>query len=348
MAPLPVQRLTPNMRPFSFTGVDYFGPIVVTVGRRTEKRWVSLFTCLTTRAVHLEVTHSMSTQSCVMAIRRFACRRGMPIQFFSDNGTNFVGASKEVTRKINEDCSDTFTDARTRWSFNPPSAPHMGGVWERLVRSVKEAMKIFDDGRKLTDEVLLTTLAEAEDLVNTRPLTYVPQESAEVEALTPNHFIRGLPSTGGEMWKPAAAEAEALRDNYKRSQSLADKFWKRWLEEYLPSINLRSKWHAESEPIMVGEVVFLADNDNRKTWVRGMVQDVIRSSDGRIRQAIVRTNKGVYRRPVAKLAVPELRDVNSSFLDPAQELRGGAVGTPPAGCTAESTPTPAQGKNSAT
>ncbi|XP_065093120.1 uncharacterized protein LOC135713814, partial [Ochlerotatus camptorhynchus] len=289
MAPLPVQRLTPNLRPFSFSGVDYFGPITVTVGRRTEKRWVSLFTCLTTRAVHLEVTHSLSTQSCVMAIRRFACRRGMPIEFFSDNGTNFVGASKEVTRSINTECCDTFTDARTRWSFNPPSAPHMGGVWERLVRSVKEAMKVFDDGRKLTDEILLTTLAEAEDLINTRPLTYVPQESAEVEALTPNHFIRGLPSTGGDTWKPTTGEAEALRDTYKRSQRLADKLWKRWLEEYLPSINLRSKWHADSEPLMQGEVVYLADGNNRKSWVRGMVQELIRSSDGRIRQAIVRT-----------------------------------------------------------
>lgn len=282
-----------------------------------------------------------------MAIRRFACRRGMPTEFFSDNGTNFVGANKEVTKKISEDCSDTFTDARTRWNFNPPSAPHMGGAWERLVRSVKEAIKVFDDGRKLTDEVLLTTLAEAEDLINTRPLTYVPQESADAEALTPNHFIRGLPSTGGEAWKTTTGEAEALRDSYKRSQWLADKLWKRWLEEYLPSINLRSKWHCETEPIIEGAVVYIADTDNRKCWVRGVVQEVIRSSDGRIRQAMVRTTKGVYRRPVAKLAVPELRDVNSSFLKPAQELRGGAVEAPQAGHTAitsSTSPIPAQNK----
>ncbi|XP_062713981.1 uncharacterized protein LOC134290796 [Aedes albopictus] len=301
-----------------FTGVDYFGPLIVTVGRHTEKRWVSLFTCLTTRAIHLEVSHSLSSQSCVMAIRRFACRRG---------------ASKEVIGSISENCSDIFTDARTKWNFNPPAAPHMGGAWERLVRSVKEAMKVFEDGRKLTDEVLLTTLADVEDMINSRPLTYVPQESAEAESLTPNHFIRGLPSAGRDVFESMTGDAEALRDSYKRSQQLSNKIWKRWLEEYLPSINKRSKWHAESEPITEGDIVFVADEDNRKLWVRGVVQEVIRSADGRVRQAIVRTKKGLYRRAVAKLAVPEIRTVNSGSNESAQESRGGAVEAPPTGNT---------------
>ncbi|XP_038121586.1 uncharacterized protein LOC119770558 [Culex quinquefasciatus] len=224
MAPLPVQRVTPYQRAFSYTGVDYFGPVAVTVGRRSEKRWVSLFTCLTTRAIHLEVVHSLTTQSCVMAIRRFACRRGMPIEFFSDNGTNFQGASKEIVR-VDAECREEFTDARTSWNFNPPSAPHMGGVWERLVRSVKEALKAFDDGRKLTDEVLLTSLAEAEDLINTRPLTYLSTEAGSTEALTPNHFLRGVTTNDrGAQRAESTSPAEALRDYYKRSQLLADCF----------------------------------------------------------------------------------------------------------------------------
>ncbi|XP_065085823.1 uncharacterized protein LOC135707837 [Ochlerotatus camptorhynchus] len=161
MAPLPLARVTPGFQPFSFTGVDYCGPIIVTVGRRSEKRWICLFTCLATRAIHLEVAHSLSTQSCLMAIRRFVCRRGKPIEFFSDNGTNFQGASKQIMQKIEGDCEEELTDSRTRWNFNPPSAPHMGGIWERLVRSVKAALEVLNDGRRLTDEVLLTVLAEA-------------------------------------------------------------------------------------------------------------------------------------------------------------------------------------------
>ncbi|XP_062712992.1 uncharacterized protein LOC134290046 [Aedes albopictus] len=328
MAPLPIQRLTPNMRPFSYTGIDYFGPIMVTVGRRSEKRWVCLFTCFATRAVHLEVAHTLSTQACLMTIRRFACRRGMPIEFFSDNGTNFVGASKEMAKKINVDCCEAFTDARTKWNFNPPSAPHMGGAWERLVRSVKEAMKVFEDGRKLSDEMLLTTLAEAEDMINSRPLTYVPLESAENEALTPNHFVRGFPSNGAEHEHLPTVDAEALRDSYKRSQKLAEKLWQRWLMEYLPTINRRSKWFEETIDIKVGELVYLADSENRKCWVRGVVEEVIKGADNRVRQAIVRTSKGTYRRPVTKLAVPEIRSGNSGLSEPAPELQGGAVEAP--------------------
>ncbi|XP_055523080.1 uncharacterized protein LOC129717248 [Wyeomyia smithii] len=172
MAPLPVQRLTPNLRPFSFVGVDYLGPFDVTVGRRTEKRWIALFTCLVTRAVHLEVAHGLSTQSCLMAVYRFVGRRGWPCEFFSDNGTNLRGASKEVlevVRGIGDDCADQITNARTKWTFNPPATPHMGGVWERLVRSVKEMLTALDDGRRVTDEILQTTIVEAEDIISSRP-----------------------------------------------------------------------------------------------------------------------------------------------------------------------------------
>ncbi|XP_055633231.1 uncharacterized protein LOC129773617 [Toxorhynchites rutilus septentrionalis] len=330
MAPLPAQRVTSNLRPFSFTGVDFFGPIIVSVGRRSEKRWVALFTCLTTRAIHLEVAHSLSSQSCLMAIRRFACRRGFALEFFSDQGTNFVAASKEVMKTIIKDCCEVYTDARTKWSFNPPSAPHMGGAWERLVRSTKQALSVLDDGRRLTDELLLTVLAEAEDVINSRPLTYVPQESADGEALSPNHFLRGYPSSGAEGYPEAADEAAALRDQYKRSQWLAKAFWKRWLLEYLPLINKRSKWHEEREPIQEGEIVYMADDDNRRNWLRGIVVEVIRGLDGRIRQAVIRTTKGTYRRPVAKLAVPEIRNRKSGCSQEfSPDVRGGAVEVPP-------------------
>ncbi|XP_058816793.1 uncharacterized protein LOC131680088 [Topomyia yanbarensis] len=321
MAPLPVQRVTPHRRPFSYTGVDYFGPVTVTVGRRNEKRWVSLFTCLTTRAVHLEVVHSLKTQSCIMAIRRFACRRGMPIEFFSDNGTNFHGASKEVER-VNADCEETFTDGRTRWNFNPPSAPHMGGVWERPVRSVKEALKAFDDGKKLTDEVLLTSFAEAEDLINTRPLTYLSLESGSMEALTPNHFLRVVTAYDGGQTTGPTSEAASLRDNYKRSQLLADSFWKRWIAEYIPTLNQRSKWYTEAEPVECGDLVYIAEGANRKCWVRGLVMEVFKGSDGRIRQAMVKTSNGVLKRPISKLAVLEVQERKSGAKEELPRVTG--------------------------
>ncbi|XP_038106476.1 uncharacterized protein LOC119766148 [Culex quinquefasciatus] len=334
MAPLPDQRLVPNRRPFSFVGIDYFGPINVSVGRRTEKRWVALLTCLTTRAVHMEVAHSLTSQSCIMAIRRFMCRRGVPLEFFSDNGTNFQAVSKELGlqgRQIDIDCAEAFTDARTQWHFNPPSAPHMGGSWERLVRSAKAAMKALDDGRRLTDEVLLTVLAESEEMINCRPLTYLPQASADAEALTPNHFLRGFPSEERKLESVPVDPAQALRDQYKRSQQLGDLLWQRWVKEYIPTINKRTKWYGECQPIAVGDLVFITDASPRRSWTRGIIEQLIHGRDGRIRQAMVRTNKSVLRRPVSKLAVLELGGKSDRGTEPGPELRAGGLLAPQSG-----------------
>lgn len=140
MAPLPAARLSAFERPFSYIGIDFFGPILVKFGRGQTKRWVALFTCMTVRAVHLEVVHTLNTESCIMCFRRFVGRRGAPLEVFSDNGTNFHGAERVLRNEINRGLSETFTNADTKWFFNPPAAPHMGGAWERLVRSVKTAM----------------------------------------------------------------------------------------------------------------------------------------------------------------------------------------------------------------
>lgn len=269
-----------------------------------------------------------------MAIRRFVCRRGPPSEFFSDNGTNLRGASKEivgVVRTIELNCAEEFTNARTKWTFNPPSAPHMGGVWERLVRSIKEALEVLNDGRRLTDEILLTSIIEAEDMVNSRPLTYLSQESPAGEALTPNHFLRGV--SPNEPWAtpPSATTAEALRDSYKRSQQLADEMWERWIREYIPTVNQRTKWFDESKPLRAGDLVYVVEGANRKSWIRGIVEQPIVSGDGRVRQAWIRTTRGVFKRAVVKLAVLEINGGNTGpGLDSGPELRAGEMfGTTP-------------------
>ncbi|XP_055643908.1 uncharacterized protein LOC129780056 [Toxorhynchites rutilus septentrionalis] len=310
MAPLPRSRMAVTMHPFSFVGLDYFGPLEVVMGRRREKRWVALFTCLTVRAVHLEVVHNLTTQSCEMAIRRFVKRYGSPTEFFSDNGTNFVGASRDLMKqiqKINTECADTFTGSRTRWTFNPPSAPHMGGVWERMVRSVKESMTAFTDRKRLTDEVLQTALVEAESLINSRPLTYVSTNvQDDMEALTPNHFLRSC-ALGECMPSRNPVElAETLRNSYRQAQYEADEIWSRWQREYLPTMNRRTKWFTDQKPVAVGDLVYVADTEKRNTWERGIVEEVFIGRDSRVRSAIVRTSSGVKKRPIAKLAVMEL------------------------------------------
>ncbi|XP_055591272.1 uncharacterized protein LOC129743311 [Uranotaenia lowii] len=306
MAPLPKQRMAVGAEAFSYVGLDYFGPLEVSIGRRREKRWVALFTCMTTRAVHLEVAYNLTTESCKMAVRRFVRRRRSPIEIFSDNGTNFVGASRELAlqiRRINEGCADTFTSARTRWVFNPPSAPHMGGVWERMVRSVKVALNTLTDGGRLTDEILNTALVEVEDLINSRRLTYVSTNVKEdPEALTPNHFLKGMSAECLPPRNPIEV-AEALRSKYVRAQQLADGIWNRWQAEYLPKLNKRPKWFNDVRQMQPGDLVFALEDNKRE---RGVVSKVFLGSDGRVRSAAVKTSKGEKTRPVSKLAVLEM------------------------------------------
>lgn len=306
MAPLPRARLTPWVRPFSFVGIDYFGPLQVRVGRSNVKRWVALFTCLSVRAVHLEVAHSLSADSCKLAIRRFIARRGAPSEIYTDNGTNFQGASRELRSEIediNNNLADTFTNTNTKWMFNPPLAAHFGGAWERLVRSVKTALGGLSSSSAPDDETLLTILAEAESIVNSRPLTTIPLKAAGQDVLTPNHFIH-LNSNGVVQPPKTLATTERMsRTNWNLARRQIDQFWARWIREYLPTIALRSKWHQEQKPLKVGDLVIIVNEGVRNGWSRGRVVSVIQGNDGRIRQAMVQTPAGVLRRSVSKLAV---------------------------------------------
>ncbi|XP_053699113.1 uncharacterized protein LOC128746088 [Sabethes cyaneus] len=310
MAPLPVARLSPFVRPFSYTGLDYFGPIPVKVLRSTVKRYVALFTCLTIRAVHVEVAHDLSTESCIDAIRRFVCRRGAPLEIHSDNGRNFCGANNVLREQIKHAetvAASTFTNALTKWVFIPPSAPSMGGSWERLVRSVKVAMAGLTQNRKLSDEGLLTLVIEAESIVNSRPLTYLPLDSEEQDALTPNHFLLG--SSSGVKQPPVhIPDAATLAHNsWNLMQQNLNHFWSRWIREYLPTLTRRTKWFGETKAVEPGDLVVIIDENRRNGWIRGRILQVIVGRDGRVRQAVVQTAGGLYRRPVSKLAVLDVK-----------------------------------------
>ncbi|XP_058467435.1 uncharacterized protein LOC131440300 [Malaya genurostris] len=309
MAPLPAARMKAFVRPFSYIGLDYFGPLPVRIGRSVVKRWVALFTCLTIRAVHLEVVHSLSSESCKMAIRRFIARRGSPVEIYSDNGTNFVGASNDLRwelGKIDRDMAAVFTNTNTQWKFNPPSAPHMGGSWERLVRSVKTALDSMYTCRNPDEETFATILLEAESIVNSRPLTFVSMESSEQEAITPNHFLMMSSSGVTQPSRSLEESQKSLRGNWNLIRVMVDQFWKRWVREYLPTLTRRTKWFTDVAPLKVGDLVMVVEDNRRNGWIRGRILELVTGQDGRSRRAVVQTSTGVLRRPIAKLAKLDL------------------------------------------
>ncbi|XP_065095811.1 uncharacterized protein LOC135717614 [Ochlerotatus camptorhynchus] len=293
--------------PFTHTGLDFFGPIEVSVGRRIEKRWGMLATCLTIRAIHIEVVHSLSSDSCIMAIRNFIARRGTPRRIYSDRDTNFIGALRqleEAATVVNVDeVMKEFVTAETTWSFNPPLAPHMGGSWERLISSVKRNLQKIKPPRNPTDEVLRNLLVEVENIINSRPLAHVPVDDDSAPALTPNHFLLDS-SNGIKPFSTIDDSNAALRQNILASQVLANHIWRRWLSDYMPKITKRSKWFNRTDPITVGDVVVVADPKlPQNCWPKGKVIETLPGKDGEVRSATVRTATGVYVRAATKLAV---------------------------------------------
>lgn len=312
MGDLPQARMAHHQRPFTFCGLDMFGPMEVTVGRRREKRYGALFTCLTVRAVHVELLCSLTTDSLIMALRRMAARRGWPRHLYSDNGTNLRGADKELQRSMleldNEVLKAEAANNSMEFHFIPPLSPHWGGAWERLIRSVKTSLKVILKERAPREEVLSTLLAEVENIVNSRPLSHVSVEPGTPESLTPNHFLIGSTSNLPVIGTFDDSDLY-LKKQWRKAQMLADMFWQRWLKEFLPQLIPRTKWNDEQKPLQVGDLVLVVDPESpRNVWPKGVVQQVFRSKDGRIRQIDVKTKTGIWRRSTARVAPISLSD----------------------------------------
>ena len=306
MADLPAARLRLHKPAFHSTGVDCFGPMLVKVGRRHEKRWGILFKCLTTRAVHLDLLGSMDTDAYLMALRRFIARRGTPAEIWSDQGTNFKGGEREL-REAYANMAPTLqrqlARQRIKFRFNPPAAPHFGGVWEREVRSVKSALYTCVGAQPVQEEVLRTVLLEVEAILNSKPLGYVSADIADIDPVTPNSLLMGRPD--GSLPQVVYPETEILsRRRWRHSQILADQFWSRFIREYLPGLQTRQKWHSTSPELLDKAVVMLTDPQlPRALWPIGHVTEIHRSDDGCIRSADVSIKGHVYTRPVARLVM---------------------------------------------
>ena len=265
MAELQKAKLAYKSPLFTNTGVDYFGPFYVTVRRTTEVRWGFLFTFLTTRAVPVEVVPSMDTSSCVMGVAWFVSRRGTPAMIWSHNGTNLIGAEKELRESIEKwnvvDIAAELAHKGIKRRFNPPSAPHQGGIWEKFVCSFKRVLYTILGTRRLTEEVLNTTFCLVEHALNARPLTPVNADLHDLGAATPNHCLLSNQATG----IPSIVGVDDFdhRKRYARAQSYAKAIWARWLMEYVLALKRRSKWQTPAEQhLKVIDFVWIVEESN--------------------------------------------------------------------------------------
>lgn len=308
MADLPPDRVEAGVAAFTHVGLDYFGPFFVKHRRNREKRYGCLFTCLKTRAVHVEVAHTLDADSFMSALYRFFARRGMPAVIRSDNGKNLIAGERElrgILRSWNQQrITEGLAERSVKWIFNPPDASHMGGVWERQIRTIRRMLAGLVQEQVLTDEALRTLMTIAEGIVNNRPLTAASDDPKDLEVLTPNHLL--ILKTASLPGRDFGPETHYVRQRWKQVLLLANTFWTRWIQSYLPSLRARTKWHRQQRNVQVGDVVLVVDKMlNREHWPLARVVKTFSRYDGLVRSVEVRTATGVFKRPIHRLCLLE-------------------------------------------
>lgn len=312
MGDLPISRVTPS-RPFLSTGIDYAGPFNVRVHNlralRQIKVYLCIFICMTTKAVHFEVVTDLTTDGFIAALTRFVSRRGLCSDIFSDCGTNFVGANT-ILRKLTHDSIRSYeaqekiahyTSPRgINFHFNPPAAPHQGGLWESAVRSAKHHLRRVMGDSVLTLSQFITLTTQVEAMLNSRPLTALSTDPAELSALTPGHFLIGAPLAA--LPEPNLREVPSNRlHHWQLIQAFHQRIWQRWQLEYLHTLQQRSKWTTPQDNLKVNDLVLVHNSTPPLTWPLARITAVHPGSDGMVRVVQLKTSQGTLTRPATKV-----------------------------------------------
>lgn len=301
MGNLPSSRLH-QVKPFQCVGVDFGGPFLITMtrsrGTKYTKAYVCLFICFAVKAIHLELVSDLSSEAFLAALRRFIARRGRCNRIFSDGGTNFRGAYT-LLRTLFRNATEA---ENIDWSFNPPSAPHFGGLWEAGIKSVKTHLMRVIGEQKLTYEELYTVLTQIEAVLNSRPLCPLSSDPNDLSALTPGHFLTLAPLTALPDDDLSHLQINRLSRWQLLSRLHAD-FWKRWHTEYLHTLQQRQKWDKHSDSTLKpGMLVLINDGPiSPLRWRLARIEKLHLGSDGIARVATIRTSQSVMQRPIVKL-----------------------------------------------
>lgn len=313
MGQLPPSRITPA-KPFLRSGVDFAGPINIRMskgrGNKSYKGYICLFVCMVTKAIHLEAVGDLSSEGFIAGFKRFVARRGLVSDIWSDNGTNFVGASKELQRLVVDEKSSVALEIRewlnsnfVTWHFIPPRAPHFGGLWEAGVKSTKFHLRRVVGDSTLTFEELTTVLTQIEACLNSRPLSVLPNDHIDPLPLTPGHFLIGEPLLVVPERNYEQSNISSLK-RWQITQRMLQDFWRRWSNEYLVYCLQRYKWsNLNPEPKINDIVLVKEDNLPPAHWLLGRVVEKHPGLDGITRVVTLRCKESLIKRPIVKLCV---------------------------------------------
>ncbi|XP_026464229.1 uncharacterized protein LOC113366789 [Ctenocephalides felis] len=312
MGSLPVDRVNVK-RPFLAVGVDYAGPVMLRASRQRKapqiKAYIVLFVCMSTKAVHLDLVTELSTEAFIATLKRFVSRRGKCSIIHSDNGKNFVGANKELSDlfkffKAEENkrpLISAVTQLGITWQFTPTYAPHFGDLWEGSIKIMKSHLRRVIGSHCLTYEEYVTLLTQVEAVLNSRPLLSMSDDSTDASYLSPSHFLIGdIMTPVPEPYNPNLS-ANKLKI-YKQITTMRDQFWKTWSNQYLNQLQTRHKWSDSCSNLKIDSVVLIKeDNAPPLYWQLARIVDIKPGADGKVRVVNIKTNKGIYTRPITKI-----------------------------------------------
>ena len=277
------------MLPFAHSSVDFSGHYITVQGRgrKRAKRYLCLFTCNTTRSVHLELAYNLETDGFLMALNNFTARRGRIKTLTCDNGTNFRGGERELReliQQMNEEEIQAY--AKTNgfiFRFSPPGTPHMGGVFESLIKSSKRAIRAVLKNSEFSDSELHAAFIGAENLINSRPLGYVSNDPNDYRCLTPASFLHGR-LDGNNLPAVIDKQQPSHRQRWRLVQTALKHIWKRWHREILPTLGPRQKWTQDQRNFAIGDEVLIMDkNLPRFKWIVARITQVYPGRDGVVR-----------------------------------------------------------------
>ena len=277
MGQLPNYRLESNVKPFSYTGVDAAGPIYLTNSlddSQQIKAYIIVFTCLTSRAVHLELTLSQKAEDFMNCIRLLIARRGAVYEFLSDNYRTHKRMDLELSTLFEQAKSKYEAGGKSfKWRFIPDCAPWFGAAYERMIRTIKESLRKVIGKAHLTEKEMRPLLAEVESYINDRPLTSLDSSTDSIEPITPSMIITGhrlgsLPQATKRPDKFFDNEAKKeINITWRKRQSILNQMWNKWQKEYLLSLTRTQKWQKEKEDLKVGDIVLIVtDKLARGEW----------------------------------------------------------------------------------
>lgn len=314
MGNLPNGRITPMIKIFTHTGTDLCGPIMLRMSRgrniRAQKGYIVIFICLTTRLIHIEIVTDLTSEAFIAAFKRLTGRKGHVVKLYCDNGTNFVGAAKileldgeDQISQFNENIKKQLLNEKTKFIFNPPGAPWMGGIWERNIGSIKYHLKRTIGDKILTYEELSTVLTQIEACLNSRPICPLTDNIDDLNVLTPAHFI-----IGDSLMAPIESDLTHIKENrldrWQMCVRLKQEFWNQWSSDYINHIQPRSKWNEKCSNVKVGDLVLIKEeNTTPLHWPLGRIVQTYPDQDGLVRVVDVKAKNKVFKRPIGKLSV---------------------------------------------